>query len=105
MSYWAQLDNNNKVIQVTVGDDDLDDAYQWLIENHGGTWVQTHLDNYAGIGWTYLENVGFYPPKPFASWTLDGINWKAPIDKPEGNFYWDEDLLNWVAAPDLHNGK
>ena len=98
MAYWAELDNNNKVLQVTVGDDnEADKGYSWLIDNLGGRWVETTLDNYAGIGWTYVEGVGFYAPQPFASWTLNGLTWEAPKPKPEGAYYWSEDLMDWVA--------
>jgi hypothetical protein len=97
MSYWAQLNNNNKVLQVTVGDDDLDDAYEWLIANMGGRWVQTSETNFAGIGWTYIDDLGFHAPQPFESWTLNGLIWEAPEPKPEGDFYWDEAQLKWVA--------
>ena len=95
MTFWAQLDNDNKVMQVTVGEQDRDDALQWLIENIGGRWVETTVENYAGIGWTYLENVGFYPPKPFESWQLNGLIWEAPIPKPEGDYSWNEQKLEW----------
>jgi len=59
MSYWAELDSDNKVIQVLVGDNDSpDEGYQWLIDNLGGTWVKTSYNatiryNYAGVGFTY----------------------------------------------------
>jgi hypothetical protein len=61
MSHWAELDENNKVIRVTVGDNNDpagDEGYQWLIDNLGGTWVKTSYNgtiryNYAGIGYTY----------------------------------------------------
>jgi hypothetical protein len=97
MAFWAQLDNDNKVIQVTIGDEDsADKGLSWLIENIGGTWIETTLENYAGIGWTYIEDVGFYPPQPFQSWKLNGLMWEAPEPKPEGDFYWDETLLTWV---------
>ena len=95
MAFFAQLDNDNKVMQVTVGDDDLDDAHEWLVANMGGRWVQTTAENYAGIGWTYIEDLGFYPPQPFASWTLNGLVWEAPTPKPEGDYYWDESELGW----------
>ena len=98
MSFWAQLDKDNKVIQVIVADDDLDDAYQWIIENHGGVWKLMPEDNYGGIGWTYIEDLGFHAPQPFESWTLDGLIWEAPEPKPEGDFYWDEAQLKWVAC-------
>jgi len=61
MSHWAELDDNNKVIRVLVGDNNDpagDEGYQWLIDNLGGTWVKTSYNgkiryNYAGIGFTY----------------------------------------------------
>jgi hypothetical protein len=61
MSHWAEIDDNNKVIRVTVGDNNDpagDEGYQWLINNLGGTWVKTSYNgniryNYAGVGYTY----------------------------------------------------
>lgn len=61
MSHWAELDNNNIVLRVVVGDNNDpagDEGYLWLINNLGGTWVQTSYNgnfryNYAGIGFTY----------------------------------------------------
>jgi hypothetical protein len=59
MAHWAELDENNIVVRVTVGsNDDLDEGYQWLLDNLGGTWVKTSYNgnirkNYAGIGFTY----------------------------------------------------
>jgi hypothetical protein len=61
MSHWAELDDNNKVIRVVVGDNNDpagDEGYQWLIDNLGGTWIQTSYNstfrfNFAGIGFSY----------------------------------------------------
>jgi hypothetical protein len=59
MSHWAELDDNNKVIRVVVGDNnDPDEGYQWIIDNLGGTWVKTSYNsniryNFAGVGYTY----------------------------------------------------
>jgi len=61
MSHWAELDDNNKVTRVLVGDNNDpagDEGYQWLIDNLGGTWVKTSYNgniryNFAGIGFTY----------------------------------------------------
>jgi len=76
MSHWAELDENNKVIRVTVGDNNDpsgDEGYQWLINNLGSTWVKTSYNaatngfryNYAGVGYSYdLEADAFIPPKP-----------------------------------------
>jgi len=61
MSHWAEIDENNIVLRVTVGDNNDpagDEGYQWLIDNLGGTWIKTSYNknirkNFAGIGYTY----------------------------------------------------
>jgi hypothetical protein len=59
MAHWAELDENNKVLRVTVGNNnELDEGYQWLIDNLGGTWVKTSYNanfggKFAGIGDTW----------------------------------------------------
>ena len=72
MSNWAQLDSDNKVINVTVGDNydsNGDEGYQWLLDNLGGTWIKTSYNgnirfNYAGIGYSYdLNRDAFIPPR------------------------------------------
>lgn len=63
MSHWAEIDDNNKVIRVTVGDNNDsngDEGYQWLLDNLGGTWIKTSYNhkirgNYAGIGMFYCD--------------------------------------------------
>jgi len=61
MSHWAKIDKNNKVIRVTVGDNNSpDEGYQWLIDNLGGNWIKTSYNNsirgnYAGIGMFYCD--------------------------------------------------
>ena len=86
MAHWAEIDENNIVLRVLVGsNDDLDEGYQWLIDNLGGTWIKTsyntHLNvhtldgtplrkNYAGIGYTYdAERDAFISPQP------EGVGW------------------------------
>ena len=77
MSHWAEVDNDNKVIRVLVGDNNLpDEGYQWLIDNLGGTWKKTSYNaatngyrfNYAGIGYTFDATKGsdgaFIAPRP-----------------------------------------
>jgi hypothetical protein len=89
MSHWAEIDDNNIVLRVTVGDNNDpngDEGYQWLIDNLGGRWIQTSYNanfrgNYAGIGYTYdTERDAFIPPKP------------------EGEWVFDEDTLNWIPS-------
>ena len=125
MAHWAELDENNVVTRVLVGDNNDpagDEGYQWLVDNLGGTWVKTSYNavagkrrdpetgeiteeagfrkNYAGIGYTY-DSVrdAFIPPKPFDSWTLneDTCIWEAPVAYPnDGKFYiWNEESTSW----------
>jgi hypothetical protein len=86
MAHWAEIDENNIVLRVTVGsNDDVDEGYQWLIDNLGGTWVKTSYNtiggvhtlggtplrkNYAGVGFTYdSERDAFIAPMP------EGMGW------------------------------
>jgi hypothetical protein len=72
MSHFAEIDSNNLVLRVLVGDNNDptgDEGYSWLINNLGGTWIKTSYNgnirkNYAGIGYTYdSERDAFIAPK------------------------------------------
>ena len=87
MAHWAELDENNTVLRVTVGDNnDPDEGYQWLIDNLGGRWVKTSYNNkirvrYAGIGMSYNEELdAFILPKCHPEAALDEVtcNWDCP---------------------------
>jgi len=73
VSHWAELDQDNKVIRVLVGDNNDtagDEGYQWLVDNLGGTWIKTSYNgtiryNYAGVGYTYDSiDDAFIAPMP-----------------------------------------
>tara|TARA_Y100000310_G_scaffold100215_1_gene98083 strand:- start:4 stop:399 length:396 start_codon:yes stop_codon:yes gene_type:complete len=54
--------------------------------------------NYAGIGYIYDENRdAFIPPQPYDSWLLDEptCTWEAPVPKPEGDYWWNEETQAW----------
>jgi hypothetical protein len=125
MAHFAQLDDDNVVLQVIVvnNSDCLDEngseseavgvAFcQSLFPNT--RWKQTSYNgnmrfNYAGIGYQYdpIRNA-FIPPKPADrnSWIVDETTglWKAPVDMPtetapEGKYYtWDEGSVSWILA-------
>ena len=106
MAHWAEVDENNIVLQVTVGDNnEPDEGYQWLIDNLGGIWIKTSYNNnirkqYAGIGYTY-DSVAdvFIVPKPYPSWTLNNNHdWQAPVPKPtdDKEYSWNEATISWV---------
>ena len=92
MSHFAEIDGDNKVIRVVVGDNFMpNEGHDWLIENLGGTWIQTSYNNrirfnYAGIGYTYDEvRDAFIAPEPEGNLGLDEATcqWIMPeIDEP-----------------------
>jgi len=111
MAHWAEIDENNIVLRVLVGDNnEPDEGYQWLIDNLGGTWIKTSYNslggvhykeledktrvpsgkphfrfNHGGIGFTYDESRdAFIAPKPFPSWVLieETCRWEPPIALP-----------------------
>ena len=121
MSHWAEINENNIVTRVLVGNnDDIngDEGYKWLIDNLSGVWKKTSYNtkagqhkeggtpfrkNYAGVGFTYDESRdAFIPPKPFDSWILDEetCQWNSPVRLPdeENLYFWDEAELKWVAS-------
>ena len=92
MSHWAEIDSNNIVLRVLVGDNNDpagDEGYQWLIDNLGGTWIKTSYNgnirkNFAGVGYTYDPNKDvFIAPKP------DGIGWTLN----EETYRWENEIV------------
>lgn len=86
-TYWARIENG-KVTSVVVGEDDTEEAQNWLSDNLEGSWVQTFLDgtrgNYAGIGFTYDEELdAFIPPKPSEDAVLDEATFSWVVDHDE----------------------
>lgn len=109
MAHWAEIDENNKVVRVTVGDNNDpngDEGYQWLLDNLGGRWIKTSYNNnirkrFAGVGYTYDEvRDVFIAPQPFPSWTLNDetTEWEPPVPMPIGEVphWWDEENQQWV---------
>jgi hypothetical protein len=105
MSHWAEIDENNIVLRVTVGDNNSpDEGYQWLINNLGGTWIKTSYNtnggvhkeggtplrkNYASSGFTYDEvRDAFIAPKPDDFTDEDGNSFTFELN---------EDTCQWEA--------
>ena len=108
MAHYAFLDANNVVTEVITGIDETElieglDTETWYGNFRGQQCVRTSYNGnirkqYAGIGFTY-DHVRdeFVAPQPFKSWTLDENNdWQPPTPKPDGDYYWNENLLVWV---------
>lgn len=66
MSHFAQIDDNNRVVNVVVCDDSMpNEGLDFLIENLGGKWVKTSYNHnirgtYAGIGMLYDEALDIF---------------------------------------------
>jgi hypothetical protein len=106
MSHFAEIDENNTVTRVLVGDNDMpNEGYDWVVETFGGRWVKTSYNNnirknFAGVGFTYDETLdAFIPPKPFDSWILneDTCLWDPPVSRPndDQSYIWNEEDLVW----------
>jgi len=117
MAHYAVLDENNIVVQVTVGKDEGETfegqtinweqyycgkrtSYNTIggVHQLGGT---PFRKNFAGFGYTYdATRDAFIPPQPFLSWTLneDTCLWEPPVPFPtDGQLYnWDEPTTSWV---------
>ena len=116
MAYFAQLDENNVVIQVIPASDDYENNGEEIFAQVvGGVWKKTSYNtfrgahktgkepfrkNYASVGFTYDETLdAFIPPKPYGSWILDEetCQWDSPIPYPfDGKDYkWKESTQEW----------
>ena len=85
MSHWAEIDNDNKVIRVLVGDNNLADEGEAFMNSLGGTWIKTSYNgniryNFAGIGDTY-----------------DAVRDAFIAPKPDNAIGFDEDTCQWIT--------
>lgn len=108
MAHYAWLDQNNIVVNVTVGVDETElinglDTETFYSQATGYNIKRTSYNgnirkNYAGIGYSYnpIADV-FIAPQPFPSWSLDeNFDWQPPTPRPNGFFWsWDEENLMW----------
>jgi hypothetical protein len=126
MAHFAQLNENNQVINVIViqnefmVDENGNESEELGIErckeytNLNSKWVQTSYNGnfrgkFASIGGYYIENLDVFSyPKIYDSWVFneDTLDWDAPIAKPENNpigqyYIWDENILNWKLHPSV----
>ena len=107
MAHFAQLDENNIVINVIVVGDEYESTYAEWRKAFGETYVQTSYNNrirkqYAAIGGSYdpVADV-FVLPQPFPSWILDSNHdWQPPKPMPiDGKIYrWNETDQKWVVV-------
>ena len=115
MAHFAELDENNTVLQVIVvnnnellgadGNEYEEKGVQFCETLFGhANWKQTSYNHntrkqFAGTGYTYdADNDVFVAPQPYTSWSLDdNFDWQPPTPMPEDdNLYnWNEETQNW----------
>ena len=123
MAHFAQLDENNIVLQVVVvGNDCICDnnghesehlgcEFLCNLFGQGTTWKQCSYNGnfrgrFPGVGAEYLTDTDvFTESKPYPSWVLDRQDgtYHAPVDPPEVDpntqfVSWDEENLQWVVG-------
>jgi hypothetical protein len=111
MAHWAQIDENNKVIQITIGsNDEPDEGYQWLIDNLGGTWIKTSYNSWGGVHYLtneYDENGNKIPSgKPHLRFNYAGVGFTydeqrdafIPPKPEKGNWVLNENTCLWELA-------
>jgi hypothetical protein len=110
MAHYAFLDENNIVTEVIVGINETEliegkHPEIWYGDFRGQVCKRTSYNgnyrkNYAGIGYTYNENLdAFIPPKPYDSWLLNEETalWEPPVAYPNDkkHYYWNEENISW----------
>ena len=107
MSHWAEIDSNNKVIRVLVGDNNAPDEGEAFMKSLGGSWIKTSYNgnirkNYAGIGYEYRSDIdAFVAPQPYPSWSLDvDAKWQPPTPYPTDDkmYSWNEETTEWTEV-------
>ena len=103
MAHFAEILNGVVQRVIVVHDNEEANGAQFCHDLLGGEWLQCSYNNrirkqFPSAGFTYDDvRDEFVAPQPFESWTLDENNdWQPPTPKPDGHYYWDENLLVWV---------
>lgn len=116
MAHFAYIDNDNRVTQVIVCDQDqidtgaFGDPARWIQTSYN-TRAGVHIQggtpfrkNFAGVGMTYnAELDAFIGEKSCPSWVLDPdtCQYVPPRPQPEKPsmfeaYVWNEDIVDWV---------
>ena len=102
MRYFAEIDKDNKVINVIQAEDEE------FIKTLGSSYIETFesetvVGARAKKGYTYdASKKAFFPPKPYPSWVFDTTlhTYKAPVTYPTHGkkVEWDEDSTSWKVV-------
>ena len=113
MKNFAQINADNKVVNIIQCDDDATESSCNNLFN--GNFKETWLDGsqrqrYAQVDGSYdPQKDVFIKPKPYSSWVLDSNNeWQAPITYPNSTAWgtdddvypilWDDNNQRWTGT-------
>lgn len=93
MSIYAKINSENIIENVIICEDSEISTLQ-------GEWIKsTDFTGNPEVFGTYSREFNkFIKIKPhFDSWVLnENLEWVSPVEKPEGQFWWDEENTQWV---------
>jgi hypothetical protein len=120
MKYFAEINNDNKVLRVIEVEDinclDSDGNHSELIgsqycdsQYYDAVWKQTYVNGhirkrFAYSGCEYSEGLdAFIPPKPQSKWILDETtcDWIAPVEAPGINYFWNDKEGEWEEKENI----
>jgi hypothetical protein len=103
MRYFAEVDKDNKVINVIQAEDEE------FIKTLGSSYIETFesetvIGARADKGYTYdTSKKAFLPPQPYSSWVFDENTntYEAPVTYPTDSkqYKWNEEDQTWDAVP------
>lgn len=99
MRYFAEVDKDNKVINVIQAEDEE------FIKTLGSSYIETFesetvIGARADKGYTYdASKKAFFPPQPYPSWVFDEKTntYEAPVTYPTDSkqYKWNESSKKW----------
>lgn len=75
MSHFAEINENNIVLRVLVGDNNDpngDEGHQWFVDNLGGSWIQTSFSGRFNGKFACIGDI--WDGENFISPTIEGSN-------------------------------
>ena len=108
MSWFAKLDKDNIVEQMTFNNLQGEEGEIWCSKTFGGIWKETFENGrfrkrFAQVGHLYKNDTDeFIPIKPFSSWIWNEQtnSWTAPIQPPQDGkrYKWIEETQTWIES-------
>jgi hypothetical protein len=103
MRYFAKVNSDGVVEDITNVDDSVDKPEKFLADLIGGNWVETFDEDeveYASVGGFYIAGRNaFTAAQPHDSWSLntETLIWEppAPIPADIGPWDWNEETTSW----------